>query len=339
MLATLAALFVAVPLPPGAAAIPLPKDPKAVVIEFSFRRGSTPPRKSNLPNLTVTVGGVVTANDPLTDTTASFQLPQKELQGLMHLIVVQKRFLDISEETIAKDMLDEQKRRGLIIGPMADPVTTVIKVRTADKEHEVKVSALDTHADIYEKIESLQNLVAIEKTLIQLLSTALAGGPTAIDASLKVANDAIKETFPALKSLVADDLRFARIQPGGVVSLNFYRWTEPEKDMLEVSLSKPADAFKINSMSRSLTPSQYADHVKDDKAFTKLLDAVNAEVKKKVPELANLTAADLRSMRWRDGQVEAFLGKRGAVFRSFVEVNVLVPASGAPMITVNGRPF
>lgn len=337
MFTSLAALFLAVPLPPGAAAIPLPKDPKAIVVEFSFKGGFTPPRKNNLPNLTVTAGGTVTASDPFTNASATFQLPQEELQGLMHLIVAQKKFLDISEEKIAKAIQEEQKQKG-VIGPMiADAATTVIKIKTADKEHEVKAYALSMQANQYKKIEAIQNLVAIEKALNNLLSTAWAGGPKAVESMLTVANAEIKKTFPELKPLAADDLRFARPNGQGGVMVTFHRSTDPAKDSLDVGVTKIDDTFKITSLARSLTAEQYAKFAKDEKAFAKVLDAVNAEVKKKFPELANLTAADLQSMQWRDGQVHAFLRKTGAVQTSFVTVNVSVPTGGAPMITVNGR--
>lgn len=331
---TIAALFFAVPLPPGAAAIPLPKDPKAVVVEFSFKGGFTPPRKNNDPNLTVTAGGAVTASDPFTGATATFQLPAEELQGLMHLIVAQKKFFDISEEKIAKAIQEQKAGIGIAI---ADAATTVVKIKTADKEHEVKVYALGMQANQYKKVEALLNLVAIEKTLNQLLSTAWAGGPVAVEASLKVANAELKKTFPDLKPLAADDLRFARMNPQGNVTLNFHRSSDPAKNSLDVALQKADDSYKITSLARSLTPEEYAAHTKDNKAFAKLLDAVNAEVKKKFPAFANLTPADLQSLQWRDGQVHAFLRKTGDVQTSFVTVNVSVPANGAAMITVNGR--
>lgn len=327
MLLTFAALFLAAPLPPGVAPPQtlLPKDPKALVVEFSFKGGFTPPRKNAAPNLTVATDGTVTANDPFADVTATFTMSAEDLQRLMYDIINEHKFFDFDNAKAMQAIQGNKLGGGLVV---SDAATSQFTVRTAAKEHTVTYYALSMAANQHKTVVPIQQLYAVERRLNQVLNTAWVGGPKALESVLEIANAEVKATFPDAKPFAASDLRFARANgPKGQVTANFFRLGATPSDFIEVSVNKgEGNAPKVSALARGMTAESYNAFAKDDKAFAKILDAVNAEVKKKFPGFPALTAADLQSLQMRDRQINAFLRRTGATPTSFVTASVTVPA-------------
>ena len=203
---------------PNAPQFQLPKDPKAIVIEFDYAGGFTPPPKNNKPNLTITADGTVTANNRFSGDSATMRLSPAEVQELLAFIITENKFLEYDPAKVEQAVEDVTRKNGPV-PQVADAPSTVVKVRTADKEHKASYYALGMAANQFKEIKPLQQLHAIEYRLGRLQAITWAGGPKVVDEYLKLVNEKLKAEYPDVAPLTRDEFRYARTIDGTMTAM------------------------------------------------------------------------------------------------------------------------
>ena len=111
--------------------------------------------------------------------------------------------------------------KGVGVDP-GEGLTTIIRIKTAAKEHEVKVFALANHVNQYKEIKALAQLLAVEQRLNRVKQEATAGGSAEVGKLLALANEQLRKEYPDAQPLTAVDLQAARWQQDTLV-VSFFR--------------------------------------------------------------------------------------------------------------------
>lgn len=337
----LTCLFLAVPTTSNGdpSIIKLPNKPDAVVIEFAFKGGFTPPRKNDRPNMIVKADGTVVVNNPFTGATKKITISEKQLQELMRLIVGQHAFFDFDPDKVQQRVQDEARRTGAFLG-IADAATTHVTIRTAEKEHEAHFYALSFHAGMFKTIQPLQDLVAIENRLKTLMNLAWVGGEDPLKSFLDRANTNLKEQFPDLTPLAPNDLGHvdAPADADQALTVHFRRQGDQPDDFLEVILTRSRDGDPtLQRITRRMTPEDYNTWTGNKNAFAGLLRSVNAEVNEKFPTVDALVEKDLQTILWSNGDIRATFRREGKNEGEFIFASIQKSVKGEPTVQVNGR--
>jgi hypothetical protein len=149
-------------------------------------------------------------------------LPAGQLQELLRFAVIDQRFFEFDADAVQRAVRAEQQRAGGTFN-IFDGGTTVIRVRTGDKEHEVSYYALTYYARIYPAVPDLGRLVAIETKLQGIADSLGRGVRERVNMALDQANQAIKEQRPELPALVLADYRRTVLSEGGRRTVEFGR--------------------------------------------------------------------------------------------------------------------
>jgi beta-lactam-binding protein with PASTA domain len=141
----------------------LPKDPNAVVVTFDYRGGLTPPRLVDVPYLRIFADGRVAIAEPFTRKPIRWErLSSAELEELVRFAVSEKQFFTLSSAGLAKSIKEAQSRGAPRV---MDAATTVIRIKTAEREHEVRCNGVSIYAKELPQLKELQQLEAIEARL------------------------------------------------------------------------------------------------------------------------------------------------------------------------------
>ena len=230
---TLLLVVPAAPVPTGPA-IPLPKDPNVVVIEFDHSGGFTLPPMNNKPALTITAGGTATVNNRFTGESATLKFTPAQVQELLKFIVTDNKFFEFDTAKVEKAIEEENQKNGPV--PMiADAPNTDLMIKTADKEHKVSYYALGMAASQYETVEPIRQYHAIERRMNQAQSLVWAGGPAAVEGFLKLANAELKAKHPDAAPLTMADLEYARRQDN-TLTTTFRRTNKAKKTFVYASV-------------------------------------------------------------------------------------------------------
>ena len=148
--------------------IKLPEDPTAVVVEFDWIGGYTPPRKTNDPYLTIRADGSVSLINPfMNEPTIRTRMSPQALLEFVRFAAVQQRFLDLNDAAVKKAAEEEKRLRE--IGEIPDAPTTAIRIRVGDRLHEVRCFASMLFTDPPIKLDSLRRFVAVETRLTKYM--------------------------------------------------------------------------------------------------------------------------------------------------------------------------
>lgn len=223
---------------PAPQAIELPKDPKTAVLVLDYKGGFRPARQDDgqpdVPPLTIRADGtMVLAHTFGLGKHLEYRLSADELQALLRFILVDNQFFDYDAKKVAA-ALDA----GNV--PLLDDMTTVLRVKTAAKEHEVSQYSLKATAESHKNIKALAQLTAIEARLQRLMHETRAGGKAALDDIVKVANEHLKKQLPEAAPLTAADLQEAFVKADGEKQVNFYRLGQGPGAYVLVKLVLPA---------------------------------------------------------------------------------------------------
>jgi hypothetical protein len=142
--------------------IVLPKDPKAVVISYDPGAGGFV-RKGEAPYLKIQADGSVTVTNLHTAAKKEAKLTAKELDDLVRFILVEQKFLDLSEKKMT-DAITKAAGKGPFIA-VGGAGASKILVEANDKKHEVSFRAASAYLGAYPKVELVPQFVAIEKRL------------------------------------------------------------------------------------------------------------------------------------------------------------------------------
>lgn len=199
----------------------LPEKADAAVITLDYPGGQIQ-RVSDEPVLEIRANGVVILGNPWGQSERiETKISAEELQQLLKEILKTHEFFELDSAKM-KAAVQASQAGGLRFS-VADGATTVVRVETADKQHELKYYVLRMDAQKYPDIKSLQHLRAIEELLSHRMHLIRAGGPEGVAEKLKIANEALAKEFPDAKPFTADDLAFAYKYARGNQRISFAR--------------------------------------------------------------------------------------------------------------------
>ncbi len=199
----------------------LPKDPKAVVISLDFKGGYGPRRKNNSPTLSILANGtVLIPNNYGLSKEIKTEMSKIELQQLLQFIIEENQFLkyDNAKVAAAKKIALEPKPGGgvLSFSRIADAATTVIYLHAEGKKIEASEYALIIYAKrTFKDVKELQQLLAIQKRLQQVIKIAYGGGIENVNKILKQANEHLKKKYPKAKPFTLKDFQSASVRADG----------------------------------------------------------------------------------------------------------------------------
>jgi hypothetical protein len=188
-----------------APAIALPSDPIAAIVTLDWAGGLSAPRINMNPALTIRANGTMTVTDRsgrLADIDSA--LSRDQVQELLRFIVNDQQFFSINIADIRAAIAEENRRTGTGIG-VADAPDTIVRIRTADKESELRFNALSVFANRYPAIQALAQFRAVETRLRFLFEESRIGGRQALAAALAEANAYLKQQNPAPAPLTTEN--------------------------------------------------------------------------------------------------------------------------------------
>ncbi len=182
-------------------AVQLPRDPKTPIIILDFQSG--PKRDDPEPVLVIHADGrVVVSTAYGRSKRVETTIPVAEVQALLRYIVQEQAFFDFDEATTAAV---KEAMRAKALG-IVHSATTVLRVKTATREHAVSFYALAASAKKYPDIKSLSRLAAVVRRLSRVRCESLAGGSDAVAKMLALVNEHLKQQYPDARPLTPADL-------------------------------------------------------------------------------------------------------------------------------------
>jgi hypothetical protein len=106
---------------------------------------------------------------------------------------------------------------------VADAADTIVRVKTADKESDLRFNAVSVFARWYPTIQELKQFSAVETRLRFLFEESRAGGRQAVEAALAEANTYLKQQNPTLAALAVENYLRTLESPDGRKSMQFLR--------------------------------------------------------------------------------------------------------------------
>ena len=199
----------------------LPKDPEAVIVVYDEQSGFGLPRQNPGAVLTILRNGTVLMPDVFGNG-RSFkgQLDEQEVQELLRFMIGKQKFFDYDMEKVKAAMKKAESDRN--IPQIADAPVQVFEVNIADREHRVSHYALGMATE-YPEIESLQQLLAIQKRLRGVMNQTRVGGRKGVERLLATANRELKSQLPDIKPFSREEFVGAYTRNNGVTTATFSR--------------------------------------------------------------------------------------------------------------------
>ena len=140
------------------------------------------------------------------------KISAEELQELLRFAIVEQHFFEFDSETAQRELAAEEAKTGLHMC-VADGVTTMIHIRTAERDHKGKFYALYDYVTAFPTLKPLLNLYAIQDRLLRLFHEINAGGKER--ATVTLANEYLQRTYPNIPPLVLEDFLYVNYRPDG----------------------------------------------------------------------------------------------------------------------------
>jgi RNA polymerase sigma factor (sigma-70 family) len=187
--------------------VPLPPDGDAVVVRWE----SIDEKAGRLRHrLTVHADGRVEAVAPPSAGPGSpvrGRLSAGELQDLLRFVVHDQEFFAFDARALDRDLRRAYVYDGTLNSPY-DRVTTRVRVRTADREHDADWHQLASAAVVFPEADRLHQLVRVERRLRNVLLVLAAGGPERVGLVADWATRRLRPTYPDLAPFTATDLSY-----------------------------------------------------------------------------------------------------------------------------------
>lgn len=236
----LVGLWLSVPRHAGAqeTTYTLPKDPETVILMYDEQNGFGLPRQNPGAVFTLLRDGTVLMPDVFGQG-RSFKgkLDEQEVQDLLRFVIGEHKFFDYDMEQVKAAMKKAESERE--IPQIADAPVQVFEVRIADREHRVSHYALGMATE-YPEIESLQQLLTIQKRLRGVMNQTRVGGRKGVERLLVAANRELKSQLPDIKPFTEDEFVGAYTRNDGVTTATFSR-------MFKDKEGKPNGTFVVAS--------------------------------------------------------------------------------------------
>ena len=194
----------------------LPVDPSTPIITMKYVGGVTElPRQNVYPSLTIRSDGSVTISDSL-GRTKPFEasITAEEVQDLLRFSIHDQEFMEFTNGNALQDIAVESAQCGRSVRLKEDGGTTVIRIRTADLDHEASFNSVAFFAQAYPGVKSLAQFWTIEKRLNLFMEEVKAGGMEAVTAAAEQASAFAKQQKEAITFQVEDLQRTVMVADG-----------------------------------------------------------------------------------------------------------------------------
>jgi hypothetical protein len=190
---------------PAAPPVPLPPEPDAVVVRLE---ATDEPSGRLLHRLTIRADGraeAVVMPPAGPESPAGGRLAAAELQDLLRFVVRDQEFFAFDAGAVDRDLRRGYEYDGRLDSP-SDRATTRIRLRTADREHEVGWSQLGSAVVLFHGEVRLRQLGRVERRLRNVLLVLAAGGPGRVGPVADWLTDRLRLSYPDLAPFTAADL-------------------------------------------------------------------------------------------------------------------------------------
>jgi hypothetical protein len=145
------------------------------------------------------------------------ELPAPKLLELFRFALHDQEFFDFDPVEVkaalrrakAPTPLQARYQRDGKLGSPADAPTTRLRIRTADRDHEVRWDELGNARYLFPEVKRLQQLAAVDGQLQHLLAVQRAGGPERVEEVVSQMQDLVRplyQRYPDVPRLTAGDL-------------------------------------------------------------------------------------------------------------------------------------
>jgi RNA polymerase sigma-70 factor (ECF subfamily) len=173
------------------------------------------------------------------------KLSAQELEELLRFALHDQGFFDFDSAAVKAAIRQRYPSQGSMTAA-ADPTTSVFRIQTAERSHEVRWSGLSRAAGDFPKVERLLQLWAINRRISHLHNVLLAGGRERVEAVVAKMNELDLpgyRSYPDVPRLTADDL--SQVTPsadGSTTQFTFVRMKDKTffKPRFGVSINVPA---------------------------------------------------------------------------------------------------
>ncbi len=152
---------------PGRIPILLPKDAATVVLILDYHSAwehNWMPRKTPDPYLAIYADGRLVATKPYdSDKKIENKISVEKLQELLQFCIYENKFFEIDGTKMEYPFKPWEKK-------IFDANTTRIRIKTADKEHEIRCYGLEYYAKLYPADQQIRQLHNVDRQLHQLWS-------------------------------------------------------------------------------------------------------------------------------------------------------------------------
>ncbi len=148
---------------------------EAEVITMDLRGGYGVFRKDHRPLLTILADGtvrVVNRSDKAPEIEA--KISAEELQDLLRFVIEDQHFFDFDSVTARQELMAEEDKIGQHM-TVSDGEMTMIRIRTAERDHQAEFYALHDYATEYPGVKQLANLSSVQDRLLHLFNEIKAG--------------------------------------------------------------------------------------------------------------------------------------------------------------------
>jgi hypothetical protein len=136
------------------------------------------------------------------------RLCARELEEVLRFALHDQEFFEFDQAEVKAAIRDKYQSDGNV-RDSTDATTTGFRIRTADRNHEVRWSRLGKAAWDFPKVERLLQLYAVDQRLSQVFYVLLAGGPERVEAVVEKMNGLVQDyycRYPDAPQLTAADL-------------------------------------------------------------------------------------------------------------------------------------
>jgi hypothetical protein len=154
------------------------------------------------------------------------RLSARELEDLLRFALHEQEFFAFDPAAVKAAIRDKYPSDGTVSDP-TDATTTVVRIRTADQNHEVRWARLGKTVWDFPEVERLLQLSAVVRRLSQVYYVLVAGGPEHVESVVEKMNELALphyRLYPDAPRLTAADLSVVTPSADGSrMRFSFYR--------------------------------------------------------------------------------------------------------------------
>jgi hypothetical protein len=188
--------------------IQLPMDPTDPILEYDSTGGfrmALPQGFVSTPILRVYADGkVVTGGSAPEAKSCETKLSESQLNQLLHWVVNEKKFYEIDEQEIKRQLLESGNAM-----MVADAATSQFKLNLQRGSHQVDVYALMMMAPRNKEVEEMQTLLDVQRRCQLLVAKTTIGDDEEMRVLLEAVNSEFAKSQPNLNKFLANDVTFA----------------------------------------------------------------------------------------------------------------------------------